>query len=553
MEEFEERRKARGLCGRHARSWSAVAAAVALVSTVALGLGAERAHSGRASGGKTLRVVMPIDLPSLDPALARPLSYATWYATCATLMAFRDAAGSEGLMTRPEAAAGPPKVSRNGRRYVFTVRRGLRFSDGSPLTAANFAWALHRVLNPAMHSYWASVLSDVRGIKVDRPRLVIELTKPSGDLTTRLALPFACPVPLDTRIDPAGVPLMVGSGPYYIAHYDADRQLVLARNTYYRGSRPHHVNRVVMTIGGDLDADILSVEQGNADVLGIEMARDVRDRLAQQYDVNKRQLFRRFGEYTGALVLNTSRHLFRNNVALRKAVNLAVDRTAIGRAGGGWPRWFRATDQILPRGLPAWRDYHLYPLTHPNLKRAHELANGNLRGGRAVLYTCTGKLPYSRSTCAGLTDQAVVIAQNLKRIGLDVEVKVFDVNVLFQRAAMPGEPYDMLLADFGWDYADPGNMIVPLLAGENADKTSGNSNFAYFDVPRYNREIAAADRMVGPARFRAFSRLDAQIMGREAPWTPLFEGSSSLFISTRVGCVKVHPVFERDYAAMCLR
>jgi peptide/nickel transport system substrate-binding protein len=345
---------------------------------------------------------------------------------------------------------------------------------------------------------------------------------------------------------------MVGSGPYYIARHDPDRSLALARNPYYRGSRPHRVDRIVMTFGGDLDDDIRHVAQGDADVLGIEMPRAVRDQLVPRYGVNRQQLLRKLGFYTGGLVLNTSRPLFHANVALRKAVNEAVDRTAIERAGGD-TRWFTATDQILPRGLPGWTDYKLYPLAHPALGRARALARGHLRGGKAVLYTCGGKLPFAASTCAGLVDQAAVIVHELKAIGLDVRVKVFDANVLAARAGTPGEPYDMLLADFGPNFADPGSMIASLLAGENADRPSGNSNLAYLDVPRVNREIAAADRLTGAARYRAFTRLDAEIMRDDAPWAPLFEGSASLFVSSRVGCLKLQPVFVRDYAAMCVR
>jgi len=346
---------------------------------------------------------------------------------------------------------------------------------------------------------------------------------------------------------------MVGSGPYYVARHDLDRLLVLERNPHYCDPRPHRVDRVVVTIGGDLEDNIRSVEQGDADVLGIEMPRDVRDRVAERYGINKKQYFRTLGTYTGALVLNTSSPLFRDNVPLRRAVNFALDRAAIGRAGGGWPRWFAATDQILPRGIPGWTDYHLYPLAHPDLQRARNLANGHLRGAKAVLYTCTGRILYTRYSCVGLVDQANVIVQNLKEIGLNVEVKVFDVDVLFGRAGTPGEPYDMLLGAFGWDYPDPANMIVQFLAGQDARKPSGNGNFAYFDEPFYNRKIAAAYRLVGAARFRAFSSLDSEVMRKEAPWAPLFEGSSSLLLSQRVGCLKIHPVFERDYAAMCLR
>src|SRR6516225_3738254 len=104
-------------------------AAVAVVLLLAFAL-AEEGPSGTTPNGGTLRVVTPLDLASLDPALARPLSAAIWYATCATLTAFRDAPAPAGLTTRPEAAAGPPEVSLDGRTYVFTIRRGLLFSDG---------------------------------------------------------------------------------------------------------------------------------------------------------------------------------------------------------------------------------------------------------------------------------------------------------------------------------------------------------------------------------------------------------------------------------------
>jgi peptide/nickel transport system substrate-binding protein len=499
-----------------------------------------------------LRVV-PAFLGALDPALARPASFATWHATCAGLTAFRDTAAPDGLLTQPEAAEGPPVVSRDGRTYVFSVRRGLRFSDGSPLTAANYARALERLREPAMRAYGARLFADVERVAANGRKVRIVLRKPSGDLPTRLALPWACPVPREFPVAPGGVTLTVGSGPYYVARRVQGRMLVLERNRHYRGSRPHHLQRVVMTVGGDILHNIRSVELGQADAVGVSIGRDVRERMAQRYGVNDERLFRLMGLYTGALVFNTSRPLFHNNVALRKAVNYALDRNEIGRAGGCWAHCFAATDQILPRGIAGWRDYDLYPLSGPDLRRARALADGHLRGGKAVLYTCTGRLLYARYTCVGLVDQARVVVENLRAIGLEVDVKVLDVEVLFKRAGVPGEPYDMVLTDFGWDYPDPANMLLPSLAGENARQRSGNTNLAYFDERRYNRKLAAANRLAGEARFRAFSRLDAEIMRNDAPWAPLFEGSAENFVSDRVGCLKAHPVLVRDYAAMCLR
>ena len=243
------------------------------------------------------------------------------------------------------------------------------------------------------------------------------------------------------------------------------------------------------------------------------------------------------------LALNTSRPLFRGNVALRKAVNLALDRTAIAKAGPGWPRSHQPTDQILPHWMPGWSDERIYPLRAPNLQRARSLANGNLRGGKAVLYT--SQIPF-------LVDQANLIARQLSEIGLEVTVTPLAPAVIDARAGTPGAPYDLLLTRYFVQYPDPADVMIRLLAGEQARQPVGNTNHAYFDNPAYDRRMAAANRLAAAPRRKAFSELDAAIMRDAAPWAPLYEGSTWLFLSNRVGCVKLHPVFRMDLAAMCL-
>ncbi len=515
----------------------------ALVLGLALTLRAARAPATDTPSGGTLRVAAALDVDSLDPALAaNSLAWALEYGTCSTLMSFADASAPKGDTVVPDAAAGLPAISRDGRIYAFTVRSGLRFSDGSQLTAANFARALGRVLSPAMRSPGADFFSDVASVSAHGLRLRIQLRRPSGNLLIRLALPFACPVPLGFPVDPAGVPLMVGSGPYYVVRHDPGSLLVVARNRYYRGSRPHRIDGVVMTVNGNVDEDIRAVDTGQADSLGAELPFDARDSLARRYGVNRSRLFRISGTVVYFLALNTSRRLFSDNVALRKAVNVALDRTEIVKAGPGWPLSHEPTDQIIPRSMPGWVDRRMYPLAGANLTLARSLAAGNLRGGKAILYT--SQLPF-------LVDQANLIAHQLSQIGLEVKVTPFAPATLDAVAGTRGAPYDMLLARYSPLYPDPAEVIVTLLAGENARKPTGNTNFAYFDNPMYNRRIAAADRLSGAARLRAFSELDADIMRNAAPWAPLYEGSSWFFISKRVGCYKPQLEFP-NWAAVCL-
>src|SRR5690242_12273847 len=121
------------------------------VATLSLPGGAASAASPR--NGGTFRVAVAgignTGLPrfaSIDPGLtccllAEPVVLRP---ACATLMAYPDVPLPEGLRLVPDIAAGYPRVSKDRKTYTFTVRKGLRFSNGLRLTAASFARAIDR-------------------------------------------------------------------------------------------------------------------------------------------------------------------------------------------------------------------------------------------------------------------------------------------------------------------------------------------------------------------------------------------------------------------------
>jgi peptide/nickel transport system substrate-binding protein len=496
-----------------------------------------------ASGG-TFRVISAEDVDSLDPGLGWTfLSWQIASATCSTLMGFPNRAGPAGAVPTPRAAAGFPRISRDGRTYVFTVRKGLRFSNGSRINAANFAAGLRRALQPRMQSPAAAFFSDVTRMSATGRTLRIGLKEANGDLLTRLALPFSCPVPVSFPAEPGGVDLMLGSGPYYVASRVRGRQIVLERNRFYRGTQPHRAHRVVVTVGGTRESNIAAVEQGRADYAQPGVPAPLLPDLVRRYGINKRQLFRLPG---GGLVFylafNTQRPLFRKNVPLRRAVNFALDRHELARVTGRPLNWKR-TDQLVDPTLPGFVNWRLYPLTGPNLTVARRLARGHLRAGRAVFYTTAG---------AFFDPLTQVIVYNLERIGLHVEVKAFSRAVQLQKAGTRGEPFDIALGSWMTDYPDPGDVLIPLLAGKNARQPTGNLNLAYFDEPTYNRRFAAAARLVGLPRFRAFERLERDILRTEAPVAPFIGSSGYVLLSKRAGCFAPRPAVTVEYGAICL-
>src|SRR5262245_38568545 len=506
---------------------------VAGIGVLALAGATQLAEGGAAPRGGTFRVlVVPDSYDAVDPAQAyTSASWAVLNASCALLLRRPDLPPPAGYRPEPEVAAGFPTVDDGGKRYTFAIRSGFRFSDGSPLTARNFAAAIGRLRNPAVHSQGAPFVEDVLSARpVGANKLVIRLSASSGDFLARLTLPFFCPVPLGLPNDPEGIGApFSGAGPYYVSSWTRGGELVAVRNRYYRGKRPQHVDRYVVreSESPDFTGPAREVERGAADwfvsPVGVDVS--IRSELIARYGVNKSQYFVQPAPNTWYLALNSELPLFRNNPRLRQAVNFAVDRLAVLRAFG--PLYGEPTDQMVAPTVPGFRDAKLYPLRRPDLARARALARGNTRSGKAVFYV---------PDTAAFRVAANVIRMNLARIGLAVEVKVLPFPVLNARGGTRGEPYD--IAYHGWlgDYVDPASFLV-LLDGRLLRPRGGSPNWAMFNSARFNRELDSANRLQGDARSRALGELDSRVMRDDAPVVPLYNTNNHLLVSKRVGCM----------------
>ncbi len=525
-------------------SLAMLAAGLSLLAASAVAL------AGPSQAGGTLRVVSSADVDSLDPALVGGAggSFELLIATCDPLWTSPRGTGVADYTPRMRSAVGFPQVSPDGRTYVVTLRPGLRFSDGTPITAASFAAAINRILAPRMQAYLAQYFTDIVGAKAvqsgDAPgasgviakgrTLTLKLERPAGDLVARLA--FVCPVPPRTPADPGAVGKVPGSGPYYVASRVPGRSIVLRRNPYYGGPRRGHVSEIGETIAGDPESNSDAVERGVFDYTADGPPSDRWTELVRRYGVGKSHLFRSPNQGLFYLAMNTSRPLFKDNADLRRAVNFALDRPEIFRQlPPGNPNL--RTDQVIPEGMPGFRDVDLYTLKGPNLKVAQRLARGHTGGGHAVLYVWN---------TPSVVKAAEIVRFDLGKIGLDVEVKSFSRPVHVVKTGTRDEPFDLSFGFWCADYLDPAQFVDVLLNG-NRIAATGNTNISYFDEPAVNRKIEAANTLPAPGRYVAFARLDAEIMRTYAPWAPLWSSAQYHLASGRVGCFRPF-----DYAAWCL-
>ena len=123
-----------------------------------------KAGGAEVKRGGTLRVnLSTTDYEFLDPALSYEApGWQVLYMTNLMLLNYPDKPAPEGSRLAPDAA-GFPRISRDGRTYTFTIKRGLRFSDGSAVTAAAFKRAFERAANQQQASPAIAFLHDVVG------------------------------------------------------------------------------------------------------------------------------------------------------------------------------------------------------------------------------------------------------------------------------------------------------------------------------------------------------------------------------------------------------
>jgi ABC-type transport system substrate-binding protein len=506
-----------------------------------------KAGGAEAQRGGTLRInLSTTDFEYLDPALAYDApGWQVLYMTNLMLLNYPDKPAPEGSRLIPDAAAGFPRISRDGKTYTFTIKPGLRFSDGSPVTAAAFKRAFERAANPQQASPATAFIHDVvgadvrsegkagsvSGVVAQGQKLTIRLVQANPTFLAEIAMPFFAAVKPEMAIDNHGLNVYPSAGPYRIASRAVGSQVVLERNRFYRGTRPANADRIVITTNTDVNQSLLQVRAGQIDYDQFGLPPTAHDDLSRQYGLHKGGTGRYFvntGINTTYLALNASRPAFAK-VNLRKAVNHAIDRPSMLRVAGKYAG--KRTDQILPPNMQGFRDAKLYPIKGADPVRGRAVAGG-AKDDVTLLYT-TSPVSVAR---------AQILKYNLEQIGLSVTLKPQPFAVAIRTAGTKGSDFDMFLIAWFADYPDPFDFINVLLDGNNI-QAANNSNYSYLNSARYNKAMGDAAKLSGQARYDAYGKLDVDMMKNAAPWAPLSNGNVREFISGRVTNYLFHPVY----------
>jgi len=488
----------------------------------------------------------------VDPQLAY-VTTAWWleYATAAKLYNYPDKSGPAGSKLVPEVAS-KFTVSNGGKTYTFTIRPGFKFSDGKPVTAAAFKFAINRVANHDLASPGAAFITDangtnivgakavndgngtnVSGATVKGNKLTVRLTKADGTFMSKITMPFfqatSSKLPLNKEVvNISDIRTIPSAGPYAFSRNDVNTLTSLRQNPFWKAGpgklRPRNLT------GLDLQWNLneqTAFNQTKANELdeGPLPAAEVQG-IAGQYGVNKTRFWTKAVNCTGYLPMNTANSLFKNNTKLRQAVSYVLTRKAYTNQAG--PYAGQAWSHLFNPGVPGWRDANPYPLK-PNVSKAKSLAAGHFKDGKITVYY--------RSSGTTNPAQAQIVRQDLINLGFsagNITMKGFSGADIYDAMGRRGNDADMGVS-MGWcsDYPDPYDWINVLLYGGNI-VDENNVNYSYFNSSTWNKRMENAARLVGPNRLKVYGQLDLDIMSKAAPMAAERTYNNRYFFSNRV-------------------
>jgi YVTN family beta-propeller protein len=254
--------------------------------------------------GGTLEVRQVPAFESLDPATADDAyAWAVRLLLNDGLVAFKKIGTGDGTQLVPDLALEVPSPTNDGRRYTFTLRSQVEYSDGRRVEPGDIRYAIERLFEKG--SRGAALFRSIvgaddcsprticdlsRGINVDVATRTVrfELTAADDEFLYKLATPYAAAVPWDYDEGLQGELAPPATGPYRIARYAPDRALVLTRNPRFRpwspaAQPPGYPERIAFRLGETPAAALAAVERGDADLYLGPLLPETRRELATRF------------------------------------------------------------------------------------------------------------------------------------------------------------------------------------------------------------------------------------------------------------------------------
>lgn len=524
-----------------------------------------KSGTGASGGGKTggeVNVTMTSFPDYVDPQLSYTVEgWEVLWNTYVPLLTYRHQKGGAGTDVVPGLAKDMPQVSPDGLTYKLALRPNMKYSDGTPIKASDFTYAIKRLFkaNSGGSVFYEGIVGakdfadgkadTISGIVTDDNTgdITITLDKPNGTFTNVLGLMFAAPVPPSTPLDKETTNNPPpSSGPFVITKVDAPNTLTMERNPQFKTVQDAgasevtdaSVDKIIVTQNKNNSAQVTGVEQNTIDYMNDppdadrlpEVKARFSDRFRMEDSIN-----------TYYFWMNNQAAPF-NDVKVRQAINYAIDPEALNRVFGGR---LHPTQQILPPGMPGYDEYTLYP--GPDMAKAKALlAEANPADKDITVWT--DDEPDRKRIGQYYQDL-------LKELGFNAQLKVISGDVYFQTIGNTSTPdLDTGFADWFQDFPHPDDFFRPLLNGENILPTN-NNNYSQAKIAANDaKQAELVQKQLTDDVKKQYGELDKAYM-EQAVWAPYGNEQFTTFLSDRLNFDKSyrHLLFSQDFTSFALK
>ena len=504
--------------------------------------------------GGTLTLLAKSAGGTLDPQINYTLQFWQLYqATYDGLTAFKKVNGVDSFTVVPDLAEAIPEATNGGKTYVFTLRKGIKFSDGSDLTTddvvASFA-RIFKVSSPTAGSFYNGIVgadaclkaplacSLPAGVIGDKAAgtVTINLTSPDPEFLYKLSVPHASILPKSAPQKDSGTDPIPTTGPYMFKSYDPNTALVLVRNPNYKewsaDAQPQaYADQIDYKFGLTVEAEVTAVQNNQAnwvyDPPPADRLAEIGSKYAAQAHVNTLTAF-----WYAPLNVNIAPF---NNVKARQALNWAIDRSAIVRLYGG-TNLASPVCTILPPDFPGHEDNCQYTnpagttWQGPDVAKAKQLVTESGTAGQPVTILTTDD---EVNKAIGEYIQSV-----LTSIGYKASVKAISGNIHFTYTQNSNNKVQISLQQCYQDYPAASDFLNVLLGCASFNPGSDSSiNISGFCDKTIQAQMDAALKTEQTSMDEAnkqWAQVD-QAMMTASPMVPLMTPKLIDFVSANTG------------------
>jgi ABC-type oligopeptide transport system substrate-binding subunit/class 3 adenylate cyclase len=445
------------------------------------------------------------------------------------------------------AVASRWEVLDEGQHYRFHLREGIFWSDGRPLTAADFEYAWKRNLRLPDNMPSAGLLYVIEGARtfredgrisgddvgvraIDDLTLDVRLGSPCAYLPHLLTLPIAYPLPrwiIDHGAEDWTNPeYVVGNGPYRLSAWDRGVRLEMEHNPHYLGTLPGNISRIHCPFLGEFTTAFDDYQAGTLD--GVSMiasdplsAAEARSRFDEELRLTPHAS-------TLFLFFRMDRPPF-NDMQVRRAFAHALDRKTLVREtlrGLYAP----ATGGLLPPSLPAHSPgiaVQYKPAEGRKLIKESVLGKEVAGGNVELIYAGGSEFDPLVSTLRASWGE---------HLGVEVSLTSVDWPEFFKRLEV--DPAPMGILGFSADYPDPDAMLRVLFHSTDGYNLPGWRNEVF------DRLVGDAARMADPlARLDAYREADRILIEEEVAVLPLGYAQGRTLLKSHLNVPPVAPMW----------